>query len=35
VFALAVERETRGASATILAIESDGAVRWRTTVLEP
>lgn len=35
VFALAVEREAGGASATVLAIAPDGTIRWRVTVLEP
>jgi hypothetical protein len=35
VFALAVEPEARGYSATILSIAGDSTVRWTTTVVEP
>ena len=35
VFALAIEPEVRGYSATILSIAGDSQVRWRTTIVEP
>jgi hypothetical protein len=35
VFALAVEPEVRGYSATILSIAGDSRVRWKATIVEP
>lgn len=35
VWALAVEPEASGASATILSIAEDSTVRWKTTIIEP
>ncbi|HEX5828995.1 MAG TPA: hypothetical protein VFY23_15830 [Candidatus Limnocylindrales bacterium] len=35
LFALAVEREAAGLSATLLAIDPDSTVRWRTTIVDP
>jgi hypothetical protein len=35
VWALAVEPEASGASATILSIAEDSTIRWKTTIIEP
>jgi outer membrane protein assembly factor BamB len=35
VWALAVEPEARGYSATILAVSADSTVRWKATIVEP
>ena len=34
-WALAIEPESHGASATILSIAADSAVRWSTTIVQP